>query len=445
MFSKFLGDRPERLGIVASLYDQYTASYLTSQLMNIYARDKKNRDQYQSINSFMVEWDVNVNFIKRVPFLIAPIGNGANGTEIICHFPENYYQKYDVFTIERSRQQLMVLSRPVRRSDRDFEVVCKLVDSDYSAELDLTACAPGMTTRFLTNYHPEFHSEGYVKYQSNVERHRTYISLHRCDVSYSEKYEAMEDQFITIAKDGDKAGVTYKMNSMDKDLLDTFMLASNNANMFGKTNVDKNGRPTIFDPEDGQPIITGDGIIPQIERFAGKHIFTKFTLSTLKLALKEMRDRAEKPQGNTWMFVMNSAMYDDAQDVLDNWIAKRSTDGAFLYSKETNGMVKLGATYVGYEWGGNSIIIHVDKSLDVEFPERKVALCMDLTPDGQRGDAAIKMFTFKGKQYVQSVLHGPGTGSHVVSTPVAGGKKIAHGYSGVAVFCPYKSFILMSA
>ena len=81
MFSKFLGDRPERLGIVASLYDQYTASYLTSQLMNIYARDKKNRDQYQSINSFMVEWDVNVNFIKRVPFLIAPIGDGANGTD----------------------------------------------------------------------------------------------------------------------------------------------------------------------------------------------------------------------------------------------------------------------------------------------------------------------------------------------------------------------------
>lgn len=186
-------------------------------------------------------------------------------------------------------------------------------------------------------------------------------------------------------------------------------------------------------------------ILPQLERFAGKHVFTKFTLGTLKLALKELRDRAEKPQGNTWMFVMNSAMFDDAQDVLDEWIGGRHTDGAYLYSKETNGMVKLGATYVGYEWGGNSIIFHIDKSLDVEFPGRKVALCMDLTPDGQRGDAAIKMFTFKGKQYVQSVLHGPGTGSHVVSTPVAGGKKIAHGYSGVAVFCPYKSFILMSA
>lgn len=166
MFSKFLGDRPERLGIVASLYDQYTASYLTSQLMNIYARDQKAKDQYQSINSFMVEWDVNVNFIKRVPFLIAPNSNGANGTEIICHFPENYYQKYDVFTVENSRQQLMVLSRPIRRSDRDFEVVCKLVDSDYNATLDLNACAAGCNTRFLTNYHPEFHSEGYVKYQS---------------------------------------------------------------------------------------------------------------------------------------------------------------------------------------------------------------------------------------------------------------------------------------
>lgn len=168
MFSKFLGTNPARLGIVSSLYDQYTASYLTESLMNIYTREKNVKDAFQSINSFMVEWDINVNFIKRVPFLDEPTGDGAQGTDIICQFPENYYQKNDVLIIEGSRQQLIVVSRPVRRSDACFEVVCKLQDSDYSAVLDKSACKAGMNTRFLTNYMPEMHSEGYVKYQSKV-------------------------------------------------------------------------------------------------------------------------------------------------------------------------------------------------------------------------------------------------------------------------------------
>lgn len=167
-FAKFLGHNPARLGIVSSLYDQYTASYLTESLMNIYTREKDVKKAFQSINSFMVEWDIDVNFIKRVPFIAVPSGDGAQGTEIVCHFPENYYQKNDVFIIENSRQQLIVISRPVRRSDRDFEVICRLQDSDYSSVLDFDACQVGMNTRFLTNYQPELHSEGYTKYQSKI-------------------------------------------------------------------------------------------------------------------------------------------------------------------------------------------------------------------------------------------------------------------------------------
>lgn len=176
-FSKFLGTNPARLGIVSSLYDQYTATYLTESLMNIYTMEKDAKKAFQPINSFMVEWDIDVNFIKRVPFLTVPQGDGAQGTEIICHFPENYYQKNDVFIIEQSRQQLIVVSRPVRRSDADFEVVCKIQDSDYAAVLDETACQPGMNTRFLTNYQPELHEEGYTKYQSKFTLNHMYCSF----------------------------------------------------------------------------------------------------------------------------------------------------------------------------------------------------------------------------------------------------------------------------
>ena len=62
--------------------------------------------------------------------------------------------------IEGSRQQVIFLSRPVRRSDRDWEIVGKLQDSDYNATLDVEFCQPGMKTRFLTNYQPEMHEEG---------------------------------------------------------------------------------------------------------------------------------------------------------------------------------------------------------------------------------------------------------------------------------------------
>lgn len=145
------------MGIVSSLYEEYTATYLTESLMNVYTREDKKTDRFQSINSFVFEWDINVGFIKRIPFLAVPEGTGVQGTDIIFHFPENYYQRNDVMVIENSRQQVIFVSRPVRRSDRDWEIVGKLQDSDYSAVLDTSATQPGMTTRFLTNYHPELH------------------------------------------------------------------------------------------------------------------------------------------------------------------------------------------------------------------------------------------------------------------------------------------------
>lgn len=253
-FHKFLGEKPARLGLVSSLYEQYTASYLTESLMNIYAMDEGKKNSFQNLNSFMVEWDISVGYIKRVP-VVSSTGYGEQGADIQVIFAENYYQKHDVFVVEETRQQLIVLTRPYQTAE-GWVVTCKLQDSDYSAKLD--GALDGKTTRFLTNYQPELHEEGYVKYQSNTEKHRAYISTHRADVSYSAKYRGMEDVFIQIGK-GDKDDPVYKMNAAEKDCLDSFMAARANALLWGKTNVDKNGRPKVYEPETGRPIISGDG------------------------------------------------------------------------------------------------------------------------------------------------------------------------------------------
>ena len=434
---KFLGANPARLGIVSTLYDQYTATHLTEALMNTYTMEKGKKG-FQSINSFLIEWDLQAKKIKRVPLIAAPEGSGVNAGDVKFYFPENYYQKYDTFVVERTRQQFIVLNRPQRLRDNCWLVIAKILDNDYDSVVDPTTAA-GFQTRFVTNYHPELHSEGYTKYQSNCEKMRTYIATHRCDIDMSAMYKPMEDVFIQIGKGNDDDPV-YKMNTAEKECLDSYMEARNNALLWGKSNMDASGKPKIYD-EDGRPIVSADGVIAQIERFATKFVFSKLNVGYFEKALQAMVAKSEKPQGNSYMLICNTAFYNEWQRVMNAWIVAHKTDGSFLFSKGSNGYVDLGATYESYTFGGNKISVKIDRCFDVEFPTRKYAALLDLTADAATGKPAMAFFTFKGGDIIHNVIVGvggkSGLASGEVSSPVAGSKLVNWGYGGVAVFNPY--------
>ena len=440
---KFLGANPARLGIVSTLYDQYTATHLTEALMNTYTMEKGKKG-FQSINSFLIEWDLQAKKIKRVPLIAAPEGSGLNAGDVKFYFPENYYQKYDTFVVERTRQQFIVLNRPQRLRDNCWLVIAKILDNDYDSVVDPTTAA-GFQTRFVTNYHPELHSEGYTKYQSNCEKMRTYIATHRCDIDMSAMYKPMEDVFIQIGKGNDDDPV-YKMNTAEKECLDSYMEARNNALLWGKSNMDATGKPKIYD-EDGRPIVSADGVIAQIERFATKFVFSKLNIGYFEKALQAMVAKSEKPQGNSYMLICNTAFYNEWQRVMNAWIVAHKTDGSFLFSKGTNGYVDLGATYESYTFGGNKISVKIDRCFDVEFPTRKYAALLDLTADAATGKPAMAFFTFKGGDIIHNVIVGvggkSGLASGEVSSPVAGSKLVNWGYGGVAVFNPYRSVIMI--
>ena len=442
-FMKFLGANPARLGIVSTLYDQYTATHLTEALMNTYTMEKGKKG-FQSINSFLIEWDLQAKKIKRVPLIAAQEGSGVNAGDVKFYFPENYYQKYDTFVVERTRQQFIVLNRPQRLRDNCWLVIAKILDNDYDSVVDPTTAA-GFQTRFVTNYHPELHSEGYTKYQSNCEKMRTYIATHRCDIDMSAMYKPMEDVFIQIGKGNDDDPV-YKMNTAEKECLDSYMEARNNALLWGKSNMDASGKPKIYD-EDGRPIVSADGVIAQIERFATKFVFSKLNVGYFEKALQAMVAKSEKPQGNSYMLICNTAFYNEWQRVMNAWIVAHKTDGSFLFSKGSNGYVDLGATYESYTFGGNKISVKIDRCFDVEFPTRKYAALLDLTADAATGKPAMAFFTFKGGDIIHNVIVGvggkSGLASGEVSSPVAGSKLVNWGYGGVAVFNPYRSVIMI--
>lgn len=453
-FYKFLGTKPEQLGVVTRMYDDYTASFLTEGLRNVIYRDAKSKDKYSTINSMYFDWGIETNQIKRIMFAAIPEGDGAGGTDITMAFTEKYYNKYDIFTIDRTRQQCMVLSHPIRKADKYWEYTVRLIDNDYKSVLEFEGCQPGMTTRFQSNAVPELSDEGWVKYQSNVEKHRGYITTHRVDDSYSGQYAAFEDQFISIASgDGTNkpSEKIYKMDKLQKNLLDNFMYVRNNGLIYNKCNVNpKTGKPTIYDPDTNRPIYIGDGILPQIEKFAYHYVFNHLTIDVFNTMLATLNEKSEKPTGNEYVVIVNERLWQLIQTNLLDYLQKFKVDSTCLWSMKANGYVKVGASFDSYEFGGNTIVFKVDRSLTNEFGSDKgFGMCLNLTPDKTTNQPPIAMFTLKGADFVTNSIAGvgglDGMTSGPVASPVAGSRLIDWGYSGVAVFNPYRSYIIMEA
>lgn len=356
--------------------------------------------------------------------------------------------------MDNTFEQFQVVSRPIRKGDDYWVLECRLITSNIEDSIDPELYNAGDTTRFLSNAHPEEHEEGYVKYQSNTERHRGYIMTHRVDDSYSALYKAHEDVFISIGKgdgNGIKKEAIYKMNKVEKNLLENFLYVRNNALLFAKSNIDKDGKPTISDPDTGRPIYISDGIIPQVERFASKYVYNTLTVDAFQTALQMMNQKAEKETGNSYVMIVNEKLWGDIQKVLGSWLANFKTDGAYLYSKTANnghgGYVSVGTAFNGYNFGGNSLAFKVDRTFSREYGmDKGFGLILDLTSDKTSNEPAIQMFTLKGGDFITNKLPGvgglDGLSSGLVASTVASSKLINWGYSGIAVFNPYRSFIM---
>lgn len=157
------------------------------------------------------------------------------------------------------------------------------------------------------------------------------------------------------------------MDKKEKNLLDNFLFIRNNGLLFNKCNVDVNGKPTIVDPDTNRPIYIGDGIIPQVERFASKYAFAKLTVEVFNTVLATLNEKAEKPTGNHYVFICNERMWYLVNTVLGEYLAKFKTTGTYLFSKAANDYVKVGATFSTYEFAGNQISFKVDRTFSREY------------------------------------------------------------------------------
>lgn len=367
-WSKYVGQRPQNFGVVARMFKENSLNYLLDGLQNVYENNTKT-SKYQVSESLAFEWELETSQIRHIEFAAEPEGNGADGSDIEFYFVENYFQMYDVFRIDETKQQVQVLSIPVRKSDTCWAVRGRLMSNNYDNILDADGCMPGKTAIFQSVHVPELSELGYTKFQSSFTKYRNFISTFRADVSWSSLYALQEPVFMRISDDKDKkkGQAVYKMVKKDQELIDTFMYIMNNGMLFDRGTVDKDGHSTITDPSSGRPIVVGDGVIPQIEQAANKFVYSnKPTLSLLHMIMDHMAEKSQKDTGNHITFMVNRRLWNDLNLVLSAYLADCRTDGTYMYSKSANkgegGYVSVGATFNTYEFAKQNYWRNVEKS-----------------------------------------------------------------------------------
>ena len=435
------------------MFEENTLEYITEGLGNMFYKDWKT-SKFQSLNSMYWEWDVETNDIKKVALADTPIGDGSHGTEITFVMAEPWYNQNDIFEIDETKQQFFIKSGPIRKADNYLEYQAVIVTDSYSDTLEGNPTI-GSTTRWIGNAHPELHEFGFIKYQSNTSKFRNYLTTIRVDYSASSLYLINEPMWINLGKgkgSGEDAENIYKLNKLKATLMENFVQAGNNMMLLSRTNVTPEGKPTLYDNQ-GRPIYIGEGLIPQIMRYANKYFYNTLSLEAFNAMLATMSQKSKNPTGNTYMLVCNEKYWIDAQLKLGKFLTDNKTDGSYLWSRKLNGgtggMVKVGATYNAYEFGGNTVIIRPDRALSREYEDKGFAMCIDLTADSTSNQPAVAMFTLRGGNCIQNEIKGvggfDGLSSGEVSSPVAGSKYIIHGYKGCCVFNPYRSYIMIES
>ena len=136
------------------MYTDNTLNFITDGLRNVFYNGEK-ANSYQLSSSLVFEWEVETNNIKHVEFAEVPTESGENGSEITMVFKENYFQKYDIFRIDKTKQQCQCVSRPIRKRDDMWEIQVRLIDNNYDTILDTDGCQVGDTVTFQSVAVPE--------------------------------------------------------------------------------------------------------------------------------------------------------------------------------------------------------------------------------------------------------------------------------------------------
>lgn len=444
----FLGKKPHNIGYVANLFSQNSATILLDKLMNTHEL-KRTSDSYKNSNDMEFRWHLNVNKIKQVEITRTNTETGANGNLITLFLNENYYAPGDVISIEGSRDQLIVTMPPIMHSLNEWEYNFRHVTEDIQRGINVNYTVAGNSTRYRYNAQPEGSDTGYSKQDSNVEMHNNFLTLIRHDANVTGQMKLEESKYIEIGNPKSKEeAVYYKLDRPEEVMYNNFLESRSNALLFSRRNIDKDGNCNYQDNR-GRNVPIGDGIITQAERYAEKHTFSYLTEKTIEDAIVRMRQKAQNPQNNQFVIFCNEKFDQMFHKAMKDTLKNYGDTAPAFYSKKTDSLVEVGASFFTYNWQSNSVSISVERELSREYSDRAYGIILNLSKDQELNRPAIELFTLEGASMITGTLKGlggtTGKASGDIASPIHGMQHAIAGYCGAALYAPYNSFILEEA
>ena len=444
-FGTLLGEKPHIMGQVVRMYPRLTISNLTEGLRNVYTK-KKQVGSFTPINSYAIQWTIDVNYIKKIKIVESATPTGG---VFEVKLEEKYYDKNETFALDNGTQ-LIVVAPPKFVKPKSWSYKVQMVSNNGGTPAT-AFLAKGKQTRFRSNYHPELSVRGYVKYQFNTETHRNFMSKHRSSDVQSAEYAASQEYYIERATKKHQGKVEYeyyRLQKLEKDVLESYLWARENHLLWGESNFDANGKCTMQD-EKGQDIPIGDGVIKQIERYCEKFAYSVLSTRWLEDVMAAMREKSPNSIGNSYAFVVNERLYDQLGRLLRDdlrFVDQRGGEGHYFTNKDGK-KIRVGAHYDSYTFQGNTVIFMVDKILSDEYPFSGYGFCINIGVDQTTANSGISMFTMEGREMLSGKLRGMGGFSGKennvdLATSVDGSEYHLLGYSAAVVFNPYNAAII---
>jgi hypothetical protein len=445
---------------ITQLYPQYTLPYITQALGNIFTIGKDSKSTLSS-SSKQVRWKIKNNMIVEIPFTRTCSATGDNGKLITVYLRKKYYNKNDVFRLENG-QLLYVYKAPSRISDNEFEYTVALLGSDTARFVDTSYMTLGRKTRYMYSIFPELSESGSGRFYFNIEEHVNWISTVRTTASFSSEY-AMKAKFYETTMNREK--VVIKVDPIREDMMQQMLYAVNNIMIFGESTMNEQLQPTLHDAGNNYPIIAGDGVYTQINKFADTFDYTEGSMSprVLQNMLSSITHKTPKLTGNHFTFICNKRLWEHFNASMLGELKTSAIAGAWYYSQaagkkvqwgispeteQLNGL-SVGNTFTTYEYAGNMVTFAPDRTLTDQYPDSGFGFCLDTGIDEVDGEPNILALKYQGIDIISGELLGlgglDGKTSGAISTPIAGSQLEMLTYTGAIVRNPYKSAIIQEA
>lgn len=102
-------------------------------------------------------------------------------------------------------------------------------------------------------------------------------------------------------------------------------------------------------------IYIGEGVIPQVERYAHKYAYNKLSTEVFNAMINTISEKSDNPTGNKIAVICNEALWQQVNITLGKYLSDNHVDGTHLWSKAANDYIKVGAAYNTYRFAGKHI------------------------------------------------------------------------------------------